>query len=211
MKLRQINITGYEKFEVTDSSLKIFSAHYFDRYETEIPFEEIVINRIEKLNRPSSFNFTMTIVFGLVFMLVLGARITSGTIEQGYLLPVILGLIAAYFLIRWMFSTTIYYSIPTTKHGFINIYHNKPSKKSAEQFITFLTGHAKSILRSKYAFVDVNLPKEYELNKLFFLKDLDVITREEFEFLKAKLENAIYRGGTIGFKNNPRLSPLKEA
>lgn len=202
MELRQFDRSGITKFTVTDEGVKILSRGLISKYETRIDFEDIIINRIDKLNSPDTFSFGLLMVFGILFFLTLSIKVLNGTINSQWFVPTIFGVIFLFFLIKWLFSTLEYYRIPTIGRGSIDIWARKPNQKSVEKFMTYLKTHCVFILKMKYGYIDPSLPKSPQLSKLMFLKDLDIINEIEFNYLKGKLENAVYNSSSIGFNKS---------
>lgn len=66
-------------------------------------------------------------------------------------------------------------------------FRNLPNDESVEEFVNTVITKTKKFLRSKYAKVDKDLSKEIQIGNFNWLKNIEVISEEEYESLKEEL------------------------
>ncbi len=94
-------------------------------------------------------------------------------------------------IVIWGFLGAFFFLIPTKNEIYLyggtqdlSFFRNKPDEKTVDQFVDELVERTKQFLRNKYARIDKDLNHDVQIGNFNWLKDIEVITNEEFEALK---------------------------
>jgi|3_EtaG_2_1085321.scaffolds.fasta_scaffold24057_2 hypothetical protein len=95
----------------------------------------------------------------------------------------------------WGFIGIFFSLIPTKNEIYLyggiqdlSFFRNKPDEKTVDQFVDELIEHTKQFLKNKYAKIDKDLNKDLQISNFHWLKNIEVITNEEFEELKEEAD-----------------------
>jgi hypothetical protein len=151
-----------------------------------IDYEEILFWNITREIKTDKFNFFICIASALVMLKsIMGVYDNPYGIYKG-LLPVS-ALFFIVFLIVTLLGRVKYVYIETANGGAIKLLNrNKPA---IDQFLAQLTNQTKNYLREKYTDLDSDLSKEAQLENLFWLKKIKVISKQEYDVFKNLLMN----------------------
>jgi hypothetical protein len=198
MKLSQRKLFLKREYTLGKDSLTIRTSDLTSSETLKIPYEDIDTSNLIEKKQTDNILLVITIVFGVFFLInILNPNNYS---EDG-----LLGVAVFLFLVAFASGFLTYLKsknvvlIPTAKNGYIEVLKNKPSTVQFNNFILELTIKIASFLRTKYANIDLDLPKEPQLLNLAWLKDREVISQEEFEKLKSELTNKGIGENPVGF------------
>jgi len=136
LKLIQYNGVEFVIYEITGVSLNITKRGLFRTKDIRvILFKDIEINVRERVNKPHPDFITLTGIFLPLHIYFLWLGIERG-IREYWVTPLILGIIALYFFLRYVFPKTEIHI--ATNEKLISLYERKPSKKTVAKFIKYL-------------------------------------------------------------------------
>jgi hypothetical protein len=68
----------------------------------------------------------------------------------------------------------------------LNLLFDKPSEREVREFIDEVIRRSKRIMLKKYGTIDQDLPEKVMISQLAWLMDMEVITKEVFDQMKAE-------------------------
>jgi len=165
----------------------------FNSRELEIPYEEIILNKISRSAGPNKILLGISLAVCLFIMYMIGAF--EDFLYMG------IGAVAICII---LFKVTYYYQIkniivPTYSMGYLLIFDEIPNKSTSDDFLNSLKVNGKNYLINKYGRVDKDMPLEPQLFYLTKLRELEVINQEEYETLKNHALDKDLPSTPIGF------------
>ena len=181
-----------QELEINKTSLKISKRNLFDEIEYEISLEQIDNKKKLEVKTNSNLFITGLFVFGI------GIFFLSGSIIE---MTKICSLISIVLVIASFIDKKRVITIGTYQGENITLYFTSKNKQEVIDFAEQIFQASKGFLLNKYSKIDRALPIEPQLDNIQFLRNREVISEEDFNFLKNQLlgrENKSY----IGFNNN---------
>jgi len=99
----------------------------------------------------------------------------------------------------YIFNRQDLWKIILLNHAPVLIHKSKPDAETTFEFYDSLIEARNAYLKENYAFLDKDLNYEDQLKNLKWLKNMGVLTKEEFDDKYAELKNFIYLISTIGY------------
>lgn len=185
MKLKQRHRFIRREFEVVDNHIRIKRVTMGGTREWTVELEtlgdEIVV---EKHSNLAIFLVGTAFLLFAVFIMVISLVDKEKTLATSSWVGIIL---------VYVFFGSILLLIPNRSEihlgmgpSRLSFFLNSPSRTEVEQFIEGLKQKTRKVLRSKYGQIDVDLPEETMMYRLYLLKERDVITQKEYETLKSE-------------------------
>lgn len=186
MRLKQKKLFQFREFTIEEKSIyvKMKSANEYN--EWDVFFEELGFKKVYKSN-PRTVNYIVASVTGSVIVLVLFAYIfypeqmSTGTL---YVNLFLWGLVTVIFLLAGR-KDEIYLTGGSQNLAF---FRSKPDQETVENFIDHLIRRAKERLKAKYTKIDKDLSEEVQLSNFYWLRNIEVISEDEYEHLKTELK-----------------------
>lgn len=186
MRLKQKKLFQFREFTIEEKSIyvKMKSANEYN--EWDVSFEELGFKKVYKSN-PRTVNYIVASVTGSVIVLVLFAYIfypeqmSTGTL---YVNLFLWGLVTVIFLLAGR-KDEIYLTGGSQNLAF---FRSKPDQETVENFIDHLIRRAKERLKAKYTKIDKDLSEEVQLSNFYWLRNIEVISEDEYEHLKTELK-----------------------
>lgn len=176
--LEQKNIFKTNFYEFREKGLFISIKSFSDKYEEEIPFEDIS-NRTSKSFKKET-----------VYIYLSAAFISAGILalfRGGWELAIAFILIGLGFLVIMKLTVKNVVNLYVRDNQILELKADKPGKAEVETFLEDLKTTKKNYLINKYASIDKDLPIDGQLNNLVWLKNSDYISEMEFNELKNQL------------------------
>lgn len=165
-------------FEITANSLKVDKKTLLDRYEFEIPFEQI-----HNKMRIQTVTNNNLVVIAIAFV-ILASLFLLGTLSEisplFYCVAFVFGLLS-------VFTRKKTATISTYTGEQIEIFFTKINKREVQEFASNIISASNLFLLKKYGKVDKALPIDSQINDLKFLRDREVIDDDQFENFKSQL------------------------
>ncbi len=184
MVLKQRQGFSKKEFELTDDLLKIKTREEFGDYkEWTVKLENIgnrkSVNIHSKLGPYIIAGVFITIILSMtVFFLVEG-------FNSGDLRTLIFGWVIFGGLSLLIFLSPMKNEMKLTGGQFtVTFFPDSPSRKEVDKFIDEITGRSRLVQLRKYAEIDPDLPEETMMNQLNWLKNMDLIDKEQYLDLK---------------------------
>ena len=189
----------FRKFKVDfkEGGILYTYGNIFDTKEIAIDYEEVLFWKITREAKTDKFNLFVCIASGvMVIKSILGVYDNPLGIYKG-LLP-LSGIFFIVFLVVTLLGRTKYVYIELANGGVIKLLdRNKPSLAI---FLGQLATQTKQYLRAKYTDLESSLSTEVQLENLFWLKQIKVISKPEYEKFKSILmDQQPQRGGEFRF------------
>lgn len=187
-EFKQSRFFNSKRVEFENDGISYYSGNFLNAKEIFIHFDEIIPDIITREVRTSRLYLWISIIFGLIFILTL---LDIFQIPFGIFMvfQFFSGLLFVFFLILTVFSRKHMLYI-TTLSGYLIVFYDKnPNEKEVLEFLKTLKARTFAFLKDKYAFIDPDLPIEKQIENFNFLKERNVITKNEYEALKEKLKN----------------------
>ncbi|MEQ9265973.1 MAG: hypothetical protein RLN81_12165 [Balneolaceae bacterium] len=146
--------------------------------EVTIPFENIEGDVIDFKSS------NMVLLYSSIFMLVLSlailiARISGGDI--GEYAEIVWLTIGIALFIFYLLSRKDLWKIKLIDNNYIYLHKNLPNTDEPKLFIDEMLEHRNQFLKKNYGTLDPNLNYEVQLNKLRWLKSIEVLNQKEFD------------------------------
>jgi|GEM_PF-2059396 hypothetical protein len=185
-ELSQHKIFEKRFFKFTEIGLFVHSKTFFKTHEYELKYEDIGTKLIYIKKGLKAWLIPTCILIFLSLILLID-RLNGGDVEKGaeifYLIPG-LGCLIGYLL---TYEKSCYLVKPNNKNA-IKFLIDKPSKEQLSDFLKELDKNRKHYLLAKYGDLNRNLTYEHQYNNLTWLRDNDVLSSDEFQEKKAKLD-----------------------
>lgn len=153
-----------------------------------IEYENILFQQITKETKTDKFNLFVCILSAITLLKsLIGIYDNPNGIYKG-LMPFSF-IFFVVFLVVTLLGRGKFVTIATAENGPIKLFNNKSDENVVNQFLKDFTKYIKSYLKSKYTDIDSDIPKETQLENLFWLKRSKIISKQEYENLKAQLLN----------------------
>ena len=165
-------------FEMTDSGLKVNKRTLLDKFEFEIPFEQIH----NKMKIQTITNNNLIVISASCF--ILATLFLLGTLSEISPLLYFAGFVFTFLVIVTRKKSI---TISTYIGEQIELFFTKTNRENVQEFATNIIKASNSFLLKKYGKVDKALPIDSQLNELKFLRDREVIDEEQFDNLKSQL------------------------
>lgn len=181
-----------QELEINKTSLKISKRNLFDEIEYEISLEQIENKKKLEVKTNSNLFIIGLFVFGI------GIFFLSGSIIE---MTEICSLISIVLVIASFIDKKRVITIGTYQGENITLYFTSKNKQEVIDFAEQIFQASKGFLLNKYSKIDRALPIQPQLDNIQFLRNREVISEEDYNFLKNQLlgrENKSY----IGFNNN---------
>lgn len=197
ISLSQRKLFVKRNFEITTKGLNYEFSNLFDRLKIEIPFEDIGLRRIDQTTSNKLyilFSAFMTLVFlSKTYYLIIGENNDFGMTIAVFLIMLFAYSIAYY-------DNKDFVLIECSNPNYIEFYSKRPSKGEVDTFINTLHAKTKEFLINKYTVRDFNIPLDNQIEQVYWLKNRDLITNEQYEAIVQDW-NAPKSVNIIGFKN----------
>ncbi len=184
MRLIQFQNYGLHNYVITADSLDVKINGITTTVEESIPFEEIVLNRIERKKVKDTRFFFLALIVLFVFLFQMYIDIFSKAGKPSAELK-IYGIVLVAIVLIWIVISRKYYSIPTTQNGFILVNSNFIRKPKVDSFISKLKNDVYQNLREKYIKLHHDPSTQSKLEILLTLQEHGIVSKEEFKELKA--------------------------
>ena len=172
------------RIDLKDNGILYTYGNVLNTEQLFIDYEEILFWNITRQVKTDKFNLFVCIASALVMLKsIMGVYDNPNGIYKG-LLPVS-ALFFIVFLIVTLVGRVKYVYIDTVNGGAIKLLNrNKPT---LDVFLEELTIRTKNYLREKYTDIESDLSKEAQLENLFWLKKIKIISKQEYDNLKSQL------------------------
>jgi len=172
------------RIDLKDNGILYTYGNILNTKQLFIAYEEISFWNITRQVKTDNFNLFVCIASALVMLKsMMGVYDNPNGIYKG-LLPV-----SAIFFIVFLIVTLLgrikYVFIDTANGGAIKLLNR--NKQTVNVFLEELTSRTKNYLREKYTDIDRDLSKEAQLENLFWLKKIKIISRQEYDKFKSLL------------------------
>ncbi len=176
------------KIEYQESGILYSFGNVISNKQYFIEYENILLNNITRETKTDKFNlFVCLISLTAVLKSILGVYDNPNGIYKG-LLPFSF-LFFIVFLAVTIIGRTNFLFIETVNGLPIKLFNNKSNKSALDQFLKKFKQKIKAYLKTKYTEIDKDVAKETQLENLFWLKNNKIISKQEYESLKAGLIN----------------------
>lgn len=187
MKLELKQRWLFTKYNLTifDSKVLYQSSKFGNKTEVYIPYEELTNFKESHYfnNTPSIIGMCLGI-FGALVCLIPTDEPADPSASLFY------GIIFLIALCVYFISKEKVWKIRLQNGTYIFLFKNIPNEKQVDQFIDTLFETRKKYLKDTYLFIEKNMPYESLLNNFIWLKKIEAIDNEEFEFNKTELNKA---------------------
>lgn len=174
------------RVDFTDTGVLYTYGNIFNTKQLAIDYEEIIFWKVTRTVKTDKFNLFVCIASALVMLKsIMGIYDNPYGIYKG-LLPFSTLFFIVFFVVTFL-GRIKYLYIETTDIGAIKLFDRK--RKSVDSFLAQLSTNSRTYLREKYTEIDSNLSKEVQLENLFWLKSIKVITKQEYDAFKNQLIN----------------------
>lgn len=172
------------RVDLKESGILYTYGNVFNTKQLFIDYEEILFWKITKQVKTDKFNLFVCIASGVMMLKsIMGVYDNPYGIYKG-LLP-FFAIFFIVFLVITLLGRVKYVFIETADGGAIKLLNrNNPILDS---FLDQLATQAKTYLREKYIDIDIDLSKEAQLENLFWLKKIKVISKQEYDKFKSLL------------------------
>ncbi len=196
--LTQKSLLSTTKYTVTENGLEISFKSITKKSNEIIPFEEIG----SKISIESTYN--KTAFYPLMFFLALGLFrvIVSKSFNDSSFVFFVYLIVACLVILYFTSKKILSLGDPGTRN--INFHPGKPNKEKVKDFINALLEKRNRILKIKFGSISPQLPYEVQHERILWLSGIGVLSNEEFEQKKEKL-NTLFKG-KIGFGNDMYLN-----
>ena len=186
MILKQKQGGKRKEFEiVNDTSLRIKEKQSGELKEWTILLESIGYNLVyQSATRKRAYIMASVMTAFLIFISI--ALFMSDDFMGN--LPVV---ITAYIIFGILISLSLFSPLKKEIHlvgGGVNLtfFQDSPSSEEVDKFIKEIVRLSKQQLLKKYATIDPEIPEDTMFNQLYWLKNRDLITDEEYQKLKTE-------------------------
>lgn len=171
-----------KQYKILDGKLYVNIKSTQEHNEWTCSLEELGLKKLYKKQPRIILNISAAVCLTIVIAALLTYIFAPEQMEQRTM----------YFNIGiWGFLTAFFLLIPTKNEIYLyggtqdlSFFRNKPDEKTVDQFVDELIERTKQFLRNKYARIDKDLNKDVQIGNFNWLKNIEVITNEEFEELK---------------------------
>jgi hypothetical protein len=184
-ELKQKKYLEHREFKIFEKEVTVKIRKNYEQTEWTIPFEELGFKKVYQSN-PKTLNYivvSVVTVFLLVMTSVFFFQKNSIDSATYYVNLFLWGLIAIIFSFVGK-KNELFLTGGQTSLAFLR---DRPSEKQVDQFIEKLIESAKKHLKKKYTRIDKDLSEEIQLNNFYWLRNIEIITDEEYEALKKEL------------------------
>lgn len=174
-------------FELTDRKILIVEKSVFDEKEWEARYNELGLDIVKIKSREGIGN---AVLFGgllIVCSILTYQAFTDGT-------DIKLAFLFLFFCIMWgtvfWWSIQKYFSAHYVLSGgykTLTFFINSPDEKTVKEFIDQIRERIKQNLKEELTHFDPDLSFEDQLSNIKYLKNIEVIEQEEFEFIREQL------------------------
>lgn len=172
------------RIDLKDNGVLYTYGNILNTKQVFIAYEEILFWNITRQVKTDYFNFFVCIASALVMLKsMMGIYDNPNGIYRG-LLPVC-AIFFIVFLIVTLLGRIKYVFIDTANGGAIKLLNR--NKQTVDAFLEELTSRTKNYLREKYTDIDSDLSKEAQLENLFWLKKIKIISKQEYDKFKSLL------------------------
>ncbi|MBC7861810.1 MAG: hypothetical protein IAF38_02475 [Bacteroidia bacterium] len=191
MRYKQFGLIDYVELEVHDDHLRVAKRHWLTSEHEEIQFREIIINRMEVHKKPDKAYLLLSIVAFTFFTRIVLWHILWYNGKDHWLNTEFVCVVSLllYSLCRWIFVPKKIFHIPIKNEPFIELEYKFYNAVQINKFSCLLRNTAAAWLKQQYLFKDTHLRVETRRGRAELLKDLDIITREEYEMQMKRLND----------------------
>jgi len=184
-ELKQKKYLEHREFEIFEKEIKVKIRKSYEQTEWTIPFEELGFKKVYQSN-PRTLNYivvSIILMILLIMTIVFFVQKNSMDSETYYVNLFLWGLLATIFFFVGKKNELFL----TGGQNSLAFLRDRPSEKQVELFVEKLIESAKTYLKKKYTRIDKDLSEEIQLNNFYWLKNIEIITDEEYELLKKEL------------------------
>ncbi len=194
-QLIQKKFTNRKEISIQSNDLLIRDKSFNDDTEYKIKFDELGFDIVRKRISANG----MTLFFSL-FALLMFAGIINGMFDDTTPIHQIIGfasiclIFSLLALVAYTGNKAVIYLTGGQKS--LELYANKPNEDTVNSFIESVHIAMRKYYKEKYSTFDANIPYEYRVNQLKWLKEISALTEEEY----AELLNKSKTDKIIGFQ-----------
>jgi len=194
--LKQQRLLKKIEFNILENKLHYKTSYLGGESESMIAFEN--------LSKEKTTHKTTNIIILLMalFFFMLGGmsfsfRNDKGVDHEMWISFVLLGIVL---FAVYIFMNENSWRLRTHSNGFLFLFKKKPNENTVNEFISKLFTERDKYLREQYLSFDPNLSYETQLNDLKWLRNVEAVSKEEFDKYYADLK-LLYapKTGKIGF------------
>jgi hypothetical protein len=181
MQLKQRFLFTKKELYLERTGVKVISKSLQENLEYTIKYEELGFDQVKKQVKGGLVG---AIFFGLLVVLDLFLLVDSFFNQPDVALQVMWALIGVFFgtmmvvALMQNYRKVIYLTGGTKA---LELLTNKPSTQEVNAFIDALYDRIKGVYKTKYAVIDPNLPEDFMMERINWLFEMGVITKEEQE------------------------------
>ena len=195
--IKQRRLFTKREYNILDNKLHYNTSYIGGESEGIITFENLSKEKTTFKSKNSIILLVSVLLFGLagISFLFRNDKDVDPFMWIGWTV------VATIILTVHIVMSEVSWKIKTFDKGYIYIFKKKPDENSVENFISTLFEERDAYLRKTYLSLDSNLSYENQLNDLKWLRNIEAISKEEFDKYYSDLK-LLYspQKGTIGFE-----------
>jgi len=187
-------------FTLTEQGLQVKQKSLFSSDEYSVNYEDIGSKIIKSKAGKKGWLIATASLFSLSLVLSI-LRIAGEDVGKGAeLFYLLIGSIC--FLVYYITYKSTFYLAQSGNTNAIEFLADRPTEEKLELFIGQLKSKQKEVLLEKYVILNKNLAYETQYQNLTWLKDANILTKDEFGDKLRQLDNLYSPINRIGFGIN---------
>ncbi|MDI1255429.1 MAG: hypothetical protein PSV16_04950, partial [Flavobacterium sp.] len=197
LTFKQNKIFNKREFAIMDTMFNFKVSKLSSEKEINIRFENLTNDKSTYRNE-NLILICVSILCSFVSIISYNFRNDKGMDTEMW---EVFAFIAIGFFIAFFITRQNSWKIKLSNNNYIFIYKNIPNKEAADQFVENLFSSRNKYLRENYFVIDENLSYENQLNDLKWLRNIEVISKTEFDDKYSELKS-LYKPSkkSIGFE-----------
>lgn len=183
---KQRRLLNTREIEFKEKGIQYFSGNFLNSKSIFIPYEEIETENFNREFKTDKFNFIVALI-SLSFLVKSIFHVLNDERTPWFGIMLISAIFFVVFLIVTLLGRKHSIFIQTYSGYAFELFDKKPNETELNKFLEELKNNSFSYLRKTYAVVDSDLPIDSQLEMINALKKRNIISSEEFEELKQKI------------------------
>jgi len=172
-------------YKILKGKLQVNIKSTKEQNEWTCSLEELGLKKLYKKQPRFLLNLAVVVCFAIALAAAITYFFFPEQIDAGgfYINTVLWGFLGLFFMLVPVKNEVYLYGGSQD----LAFYRNIPNEESVDQFLDELIQATKEYLREKYTKIDKDLAEDIQIENFKWLKDIEVITEQEYQELKEEL------------------------